>query len=90
MVGDTYACSDPTMELIITDKAEFYEIAAAKGIIESENTDNADTPILSSEVYEMLHKAVFVVFNVGGYATSRDRYIDGLLNRQQLNADKNN
>ena len=73
MVGDTYGCTDSTIDdyenYILTEKV--YERAYRKGLISTDNTENANDLITYQQLCEILHKALFTEFHSGGYGGDR-------------------
>ena len=76
MIGNTYSCIDKPEELAFTERSQTYQAAYDKGIIDSISMVNADAPILRKDFYRLIHKALFVVIDIGGYASSKGRFVD--------------
>lgn len=83
MIGDTYSCTDTTEEIGFTDKAQIYKTAYRKGIIDNIDLESSDLPIHSKDFYKMIHKAIFVEMNIGGYAPSKGRYVEFILEKNK-------
>lgn len=80
LIGDTYSCTDASEELFYKEKTEVYQKAFEKKLIDSDNCDNADKPILRKEFYEIINRAIFTLYNSGGYSgVSEVRIVDWLL-----------
>ncbi len=76
MVDDTYSCMDTIESIRYTERSQFYQKAYDKKLINSFYTENADAPILRSDFYQLIHKAIFVVVHHGGESPYSQRYID--------------
>ena len=83
LLGNTYGCTDTPEELEFTEKSQTYQAAYDKGIIQTIDMNDADAPILRKDFYQLIHKAIFVVIDVGGYAPSKARFVDSLIERAE-------
>ncbi len=83
MIGDTYSCMDVPEELDFTEKSQTYQAAYEKGIIANTDMAGADLPILCTDFYDMVHKAIFVEVDIGGYTPTTGRYVDTLINNMK-------
>lgn len=83
MLGNTYGCTDSPEELRFIEKIPTYEVALKKGIIDNIDMESADLSILRQDFYEIIHKAIFVVMDIGGYAPSKGRYIDSIIAKNE-------
>lgn len=83
MLGDTYGCTDSAEEIGFTDKVQIYKVAHEKGVIDEIDLDSADLPIRIKDFYEIIHKAIFVEMDIGGYAPTKGRYIESIIAKNE-------
>lgn len=79
MIGDTYGCIGYQEEVYFTEKAQTYEAAFIKGVIDDTNIENADLPILRKDFFDIIHKAIFVEYDVGSDTLTTNKHIDQIL-----------
>ncbi len=66
MLGSTYGCTDVIEELSLTEKAQIYDRAYEKGLIDEIDIDSSDLPIKRADFYKLIYKSLFVEFSRGG------------------------
>lgn len=83
MIGNTYSCTDYPEELDFTEKSQTYNTAFEKGVIDSAGIENADLPILRKDFFDIVHKAIFIERDIGGYAPITGKYIDSIIAKNE-------
>jgi len=89
LLGNTYGCVQWKEESEFTEKAQTYDMAVQKALIEDASLDHADEWISREAYYELIHKALYAELTRGSIGGNRDfRYIDLLANGKKYDISK--
>ncbi len=81
IIGNTYGCSDESMEVLYYHKTEeIFDIAYKKGLIDEIKINTANDKITREEFYTLINKTIYVEYSHGGYVTTTRQHINDIIN----------